>query len=190
MKIITVPHSTLRAKALPIKKVDTKLKQFVKGLGQTLEDARNPRGVGLAAPQVDKKWRILTTYLSPIDGLPAQSKIYINPTITKESKNQILGLTAKDRESREEGCLSMPGLYGPVPRFEWIELTYDKVEGDGLIKQTIKLNDFEARVVQHEIDHLDGILFTDYSLEFNLPVFGEMRPGKFEEVERSILESF
>lgn len=190
MKIITVPHQALRTQALPVIQVDKKLRQLMKDLAQTLQKAHHPKGVGLAAPQIDKKWRIFVTNLSPIEGKSAVSKIYINPVITKLAGKQILGLTATDRKSRDEGCLSLPGLYGPVPRFEWIELTYDQIVGDRLVKQQAKLIDFEARVVQHETDHLDGILFTDYSLQYDLPVYQETKSGKYEEVDRSILETF
>jgi len=190
MKVVTVPHPTLRAQALPVERVDKKLLQFVRDLAQTLQKARHPKGVGLAAPQVDKKWRILTTFLPQTEGQSAISKVYINPVILRHSKNQILGLTASDRQSRDEGCLSLPGLYGPVPRYEWIELTYDLIQNQQLVSHQAKLMNFEARVVQHEIDHLKGILFTDYSLQYDLPVYREDKSGHFEEIDKSILETF
>ena len=190
MQIIAIPHSTLRAKAKEITKIDKKLIKFVKNLEQTLADARNPQGVGLAAPQVDKTLRIFTTQLPDETQTlrPELIKHYINPVITNRSPKLILGETANDKEAREEGCLSMPGLYGPVPRAEWIELLWFELDGNELVKKEARFDNFPARVIQHELDHLDGILFTDYSIKYDLPVYKESRLGKWVEVDKSELE--
>lgn len=190
MQIITIPHSTLRAKAKEITKIDKKLIKFVKNLEQTLADARNPQGVGLAAPQVDKTLRVFTTQLPDETQTlrPELIKHYINPVITNRSPKLILGETANDKEAREEGCLSMPGLYGPVPRAEWIELLWFELDGNELVKKEARFDNFPARVIQHELDHLDGILFTDYSIKYDLPVYKESRLGKWVEVDKSELE--
>ncbi len=192
MQIITVPHQTLRLKAKEVVKVDKKLTKFIKNLTQTLANTKNPRGVGLAAPQVDKTWRIFATQLPDENQAlnPEQIKHYINPVITNRSAKLILGETADDKEVREEGCLSMPSLYGPVPRAEWIELLWYELKGDELVKKEARFKNFAARVIQHEVDHLDGILFTDYSLKYDLPVYKENRFGKWEEIDKSELERF
>ncbi len=164
MKIITAPHPTLRKKSKPIKKVDTKLLQFIKKLKQTLESAHNPEGVGLAAPQVNKSWRLFAT--RELD--KNRTRLFINPTITKHSQNKELG---ENKKPQLEGCLSLPDYYAPVPRWQWVDLEFAILENDQLITKREKFIDFKARVVQHELDHLDGILFIDHSLEHDLPVY-------------------
>lgn len=188
MKIITVPHPTLRAKATPVQEVDQKLRALVKNLNYTLSVQKNPRGVGLAANQIDVLKRVFATNISENDQVPPQLKIFINPVIVEHSRGLILGPNAEDEIL--EGCLSIPALYGPVPRYSWIQLEYQVVEEDKLRPATKKFTDFEARVIQHELDHLDGILFTDYSLEYDLPVYRENhRTQKFEEIDKRILEA-
>lgn len=190
MKIITIPHPSLRQTATPVEQVDVKLTQLTKGLAETLLGQRNPTGVGLAAPQVDILKRVFATNVTEDEkDTTSHFKIYINPEIVGHSEKLILGPTPKDEVL--EGCLSIPGLYGPVPRFEWIEMQYQVVKGDELETVIEKSSQFEARVIQHELDHLNGILFTDYSLEYDLPVYRENeKTNKFEEVDKRILEVF
>lgn len=182
MKIIHVPHPTLRKTAKPIEAVDTKLKQMVTDLQETLAATTNPQGVGLAAPQVDKLQRMFAATLPEIGGM----NIYLNPVIAEHSKEVSFGPNKK--EPYLEGCLSIPFIYGPVPRYEWIELEYDMIENDELVTYTQRFEDFAARVMQHELDHLDGILFTDYSHKFDLPVYrSKSRSDKMEEIDKSVL---
>ncbi len=190
MQIITIPHQTLRLQAKEVKKVDRKLVKFVRNLENTLADSRHPRGVGLAAPQVDRSWRIFATQLPDEKEQlhPELIRHYINPIVTKQSKKLILGETVASKEAREEGCLSMPGLYGPVPRAEWIELLWYELKNENLVKREARFENFAARVILHETDHLDGILFTDYSLKYDLPVYRENKSGKWQEIDKSELE--
>lgn len=183
MKIITSPHQSLRKIAKPIEKVDKKLHQFVSDLGETLTSARNPRGVGLAAPQVDKNWRIFTMNLN------RKLTVYINPRIEKKSAKQIFGADPEDPDL--EGCLSMPNFYGAVPRWEWVELVYDKISDDTLQTTSQRFENFAARVVQHEVDHLDGILFTDHSLKYDLPVYQQSPDDadSYQTIDPKILEA-
>lgn len=193
MKIISAPHPSLREKATPVKVVDKKLISFIKDLESTLKNKDNPKGVGLAAPQVDKKLRIFTTQLSTTDNLDDEDSLeikhYINPVITANAGKQTFG---EDKDNPQlEGCLSIPRIYAPVPRWKWIELEYLMLENGKLVPQKERFDDFAARVVQHEADHLDGILFTDYALEYDLPVYFENdKTGKLEETTNlSILET-
>ena len=180
-KIIEIPHESLRKKAKPVTKVDKKLVKFLRELEETLDKKRNPRGVGLAAPQVDT---LLRVFCINLNGLTT----YINPQITKTSKNKTFGPDPED--PLMEGCLSMPELYGPVPRWEWIETKFQVIEDGELVTRTARLSAFEARVFQHELDHLDGILFTDYALELDLPVYKEYKKNKFQEVDHELLKLF
>lgn len=84
----------------------------------------------------------------------------------------------------------MPLLYGPVPRWEWVEVEYHGLIGDQLVEKKERFDGFHARVVQHEIDHLDGILFTDYSLQYDLPVYREEGKELVEITDRGVLELY
>jgi len=180
-KIITIPHPTLRKEAKLVTRVDKKLKKFISEIEETLVKKRDPKGVGLAAPQIDKLWRIFSINLNNIE-------TFINPRIVKKSKDLTLGPDKEDPIM--EACLSMPNLYGPVPRNSWIEVEYQFINNEKLVETKSRLEDFEARVFQHELDHLNGILFTDYSLKYNLPVYKEYKKNKYEEIDPSLLELF
>jgi peptide deformylase len=130
----------LRQVADEIRVVDTEIRDLIREMGQMMYAAR---GVGLAAPQVGRSIRLLVydagTGLRPI----------INPKITK--------MKGEQREP-EEGCLSIPGLRGIVPRAQ--EIHVQAQDGDGRPIR-LRATGFEARILQHEIDHLDGVLFID-----------------------------
>lgn len=183
MKIITIPHPTLRTIAEPVVEFDINLRQFISKLESTLAATQNPKGVGLAAPQVDKKLRVFTTAVD-------QPLTFINPEIIGQSQTLTLGPDADDPIL--EGCLSMPNLYGPVPRHSWVEVEFQTLDVTSTsaqpIKQSRRFVDFFARVIQHELDHLNGVLFVDHSLQYDLPVYHEKGKDKTEEVERSFLE--
>ncbi len=187
MKIITIPQPILRTQAQEIQVVDKKLTQFIKDLEKTLFEKKNPRGVGLAAPQVATKWRIFSTQL-PTEPQSDEYKIrsFINPRITDHSDNHTFGPDKKDPIL--EGCLSIPSFYGPVPRWEWVDLTYDYIDGNELKTTSEHFDEFAARVVQHENDHVDGILFIDYIVQYDLPLYKEdPKTEKLEELERELV---
>ena len=183
MKIITIPHLTLRQQAKTVSDPSNKnFQQFVKKMEKTLLKTNNPKGVGLAGPQVNKLYRVFLTTLEN------QVISYINPQIIEHSKKHTLG---PDPENPKlEGCLSMPTLYGPVPRWEWVEVSYQTLKDGKVVNKKDRFEDFHARVVQHEIDHLEGILFTDYSLEYDLPVYREEKKKLVEITDRSVLKLY
>lgn len=181
LKIIKIPHPSLREVSTPVAEVDKKLLSFIASLEHTLLSARNPRGVGLAGPQVNKGLRIFVTDIE-------KPQVFINPAITKHSATKNLGENKDDPIM--EGCLSMPGLYGPVFRFGWVELEYDQIKHNKLERTKQRFTDFHARVIQHELDHLNGILFTDRSLSDELMVFRDVGKKEYEEVERELLELY
>lgn len=123
-------------------KVTKEIKELAKNMAETMVEAN---GVGLAAPQVNSSVRMC---LAPING---QVRALINPEITQKSK---------ETDVDEEGCLSLPGVFLPITRSTRITLKYTDIKGK---PQELKLEGFEARVVQHETDHLDGVLIVDYS---------------------------
>ena len=142
MKIFTYPDEVLKKKAEPIEEIDDNIKKLVHDMIETLYESD---GVGLAAPQVGKSIQLII--VNP-DCEPGQEKIYINPKIIKR----------KGREVGEEGCLSVPGVYGEVNRSKWVRFTATLLDGKTV---TLEAKDFEARVIQHEMDHLNGVLFVE-----------------------------
>ena len=112
-------------------------------------------GVGIAAPQVGVNLQIACITINKKQVLPI-----INPEILEKS-------TASNVDT--EGCLSLPGVWGPVERSNEITLRFTNSKGKQL---TMKFSDFEARVVQHEVDHLNGILFIDHVAENELQIEG------------------
>lgn len=179
LKLITVPNPLLRTKSKPIDKFDQKTFHFITELGQTLIKTKNPPGVGLSAIQVGRPLRVFVTYLPPVFDIvnvddsqpPQQLQTFINPEIIDHSDNQIMG--ADPKHPNLEGCLSVPGLYGPVPRWEWVRVKYQTLstKDQGLITRDQKYSNFFARVIQHEYDHLEGKLFTDYTLTANQKLY-------------------
>ncbi|MEI8090773.1 MAG: peptide deformylase [bacterium] len=139
----------LRSKSIEVDKIDKDILEFLLVLRKMM---RTHDGVGLAAPQLGKSVRIIAT--SQWEKGKDRSKfigetMMINPTITQRSKEMFLA---------EEACLSVPDVYGYVKRHKGITVEYLDAKGH---KQSKKLKDFNATIIQHEIDHLDGILFVD-----------------------------
>jgi len=190
-KIISVPHPALRQQASLIVSADKKTEQLLANLSQTLRIQDHPKGVGLAAPQINVSKQMFVTLLSHGEDQPSVLTAFINPKIMDRSDDLILGETPADEEPRLEGCLSIPRFYGPVPRFRTITMSYFTLENEQLMEKTATFENFPARVIQHEYDHLFGILFTDYSLEYDLPVYQEDdETGKLEEIDKRVLEAF
>ncbi|MBA4365604.1 MAG: peptide deformylase [Coprothermobacter sp.] len=138
MKIVLIGSPVLRKKAKPIRKMTSELVH----LAESMEDLMKPLGVGLAAPQVGLSQAFFIYDIG--EGL----HLVANPQI----------LERKGSESAEEGCLSVPGVYAPIDRATEITLSYLDHTGKRRIHKFV---DFEARVIQHEFDHLQGTLFVD-----------------------------
>lgn len=145
LKILTIPEPSLRQKSAAIKPVEIlKLKPLILNMVETMYAAD---GVGLAAPQIGKNIRLA---IIGKEGTPDKKDwVLINPKIVKHSWKRI-----KD----EEGCLSVPEVKKQVARFAKITIKALDAQGQPLNFQAENLF---ARVIQHEIDHLDGILITD-----------------------------
>lgn len=146
LKIVTVPHPVLRKKAKAITKIDDRIRQIIQEMTETLEN--NPRqGVGLAAPQVNQSLRIILAK----SGREEDSIIHIliNPEIVS---------TSEQKEDSFEGCLSIPNTYCLVTRHKKIVVKALNPRG---AKITVRCAGLFARILQHEIDHLEGILITD-----------------------------
>jgi len=144
LKIICYPHITLRHKSKPVRRVDDELRQIVRTMFQLMYKAK---GVGLAANQVDLPLRLFVVNLEG-DPEKGEELVFINPLISQ----------LKGSEEQEEGCLSLPGLYGNVIRPKQVRITAYNMRGEEV---TFAATGLLARVVQHELDHLDGVLFID-----------------------------
>ncbi|HET6881102.1 MAG TPA: peptide deformylase [Pirellulales bacterium] len=147
MRIINYPHPTLRHTSKPLKRVDAELHKLVREMFDLMY-AKEHRGVGLAANQVDLPYRLFIVNLSADPAIRDEEHVFINPVLSQP----------KGGDEQEEGCLSLPGLFAPVRRPERIRINAYNMAGQEVVYD---LDDLFARVVQHETDHLDGVLFVD-----------------------------
>ena len=156
-KILYVPDPILRQKAENIQKVTPKEMDIAKRMIKIMLKAP---GVGLAANQIGILKKIVTIHISDNEKKINDIKILFNPIITFYSKKKVI---------LEEGCLSLPQQYADIERAEEIKVKY--MNKDNKIIEEIKRG-YEARILQHEIDHLDGKLFVDYlsSLKRNMMI--------------------
>lgn len=146
MKIVHYPHPALRAKARPVERVDADVQ---KAAAEMLELMYKHDGLGLAAPQVALDAQLLVLNVESDPQRKDLECVAINPVIV-ETK----GTAINDRE----GCLSFPGLYQNVRRFKTVVVQFYDLAGR---LHTRECHDLEARLWQHEIDHLQGTLFID-----------------------------
>lgn len=143
-KIITHPHQVLRQQAEPVACFDDALKELAADMAETMYDAP---GVGLAANQIGVAQRLVVIDLKPEER--AGLVVLVNPKIVASEGCQV----------GEEGCLSVVDYFDKVERFERIRVEALDLEGRPV---AFPAEDFFARVVQHELDHLDGVLFIDH----------------------------
>ncbi len=145
MQIIQYPHPTLRHVSKPLKRVDQELHAIVREMFDLMYAAN---GVGLAANQVDLPYRLFIINLKSDPAAKEEELVFINPVLTSRKGNA----------EAEEGCLSLPGLYADVKRPERAVLNAYDLAGQEV---NMELEGLFSRAVQHEIDHLDGVLFID-----------------------------
>jgi peptide deformylase len=148
LNVLTDDNPRLRLKSQKVAKFDKNLRKLAQDMLETMEEAN---GIGLAAPQVGVLQRLLVIDIPAdleFEGSPQFHLVIVNPEIIK----------ANGYEVGEEGCLSVPGWYGEVKRYDTITVRGQDISGKPM---RLKLEGLPARCLQHEIDHLDGILFTD-----------------------------
>lgn len=145
LEVITVPHPTLRKTAEVVTEFDAELKALVADMLETMYDEK---GVGLAANQINVLKRVFVTDCSETRDEPI---VFINPEILEVSTEE---------DAAEEGCLSLPTLYGgPVIRPVAVKVRAQDENGEFF---EIEADELLARCIQHELDHLNGVLFIDY----------------------------
>jgi len=143
-EILVFPHPFLARKAVPVAVVDDRIRALIRDMFETMYSAE---GVGLAAPQVGVGKRVVVLDVSPVDDAISPVAV-VNPEIVSRN-GSVTGV---------EGCLSIPGVQGEVCRAETVEVRGLDEQGNPL---RIRAAGILSRALQHEIDHLDGILFID-----------------------------
>ncbi len=147
LPVALIGDKILRKKTSQVKEVDFKIVELIKDMFDTM---RNASGIGLAANQVGADKAIIVIDISVVEGHEDSKPIvFINPKITHRSEKKIV---------MEEGCLSIPEIRSEIERPESITISYKDTE---FKDHTLKAGELLARVIQHEFDHLQGILFTD-----------------------------
>lgn len=157
-KIITVPDPILRQKSKPVNKIDKKIKKLARTMAEILKKGPEgkPIGVGLSAVQIGKPIRLFVAYSKK----SRKYLTFINPEIIWRSKRLTSGVP--ERENKFEGCLSAPGIFGLVRRSKAVKIRYLAPSGQIVIR---KFDGLTGTVIQHEYDHLGGVLFTEQVLK-------------------------
>lgn len=184
LKIMQAPSEVLSSVAKKIEgnppQITREIISFIKEMEKSLDAADDPKGVGLAAPQVGKSISLFIT--RPSD--KSKVRVFINPRIISQKLNQTQAkskrgkhLPAGRQGKKLEGCLSLKDIWGEVKRAKSVELEYFDEKGE---KHTRKFEGFMATIVQHEVDHLSGILFPKRVLEQRGQLFHSSKDEKGE----------
>ncbi|MCS7016057.1 MAG: peptide deformylase [Gemmatales bacterium] len=149
MEIVHYPHPALRFPACPVRRVDENIRQLVHEMTRLLLEHH---GLGLAAPQVGYPYQIFLMRPDRAQEDPGNIQVIVNPVLSE----------FRGSAEEDEGCLSFPGLYQKIRRAKTVHLRAFDLEGREIART---LSGLEARVAQHETDHLHGILFIDRMTE-------------------------
>ena len=144
--IITLPDKRLRRVSEPVGKITTEIKKLVESMFESMYEAP---GIGLAAVQLGELKRVVTMDLSKKEG-PPNPQVFINPEIVWKSDEQ---------STYEEGCLSIPEIHEDVERPARVKVKYLDIEGK---QHEVNAEGLFATCIQHEVDHLNGVLFIDH----------------------------
>lgn len=172
MKILIAPHPSLKQRAKPVKVWTPKLAKQLQQMSTLLINSKDPQGIGLAATQVgiNKRFFILLDQ--------GEIQVFINPKITKSSTKMLSSKYKNNQKRPLEGCLSVPKLWGFVDRPYQITLNYQIFNLDQTLNTiSKKYKGPDAISIQHERDHLDGILFTDHILNQSGTIYKETKTG-------------
>ncbi|MEK7605652.1 MAG: peptide deformylase [Patescibacteria group bacterium] len=183
LSIVQAPASVLSTPAKRIGKIDKDIKNIINDMTDALVKATSPEGIGLAAPQVGKSLQLFIIKESPKDPL----LVFINPELTIPKGQSLLPTDnekgRKEKEVKLEGCLSLQDVWGVVNRYPEIGLTYQDATGKSHTKH---FDGFLATIIQHEYDHLQGILFPRRVLEQKGKLYKSVKDAKgeteFEEI--------
>ena len=170
-EILKEPNEVLRQKSLPVENVDEKIRELIDDMLETMYAAP---GIGLAAIQVGVPKRVIVMDVSKKEGekLPMH---FVNPEIISKSKNNSI---------YEEGCLSLPGQFAEIERPAKCKIKFLDYNGN---PQEIEAEGLLATCIQHEIDHLEGILFIDYLSKLKKTMIVKKLSKQKKEIERIIV---
>lgn len=176
LKILTVPNPLLRQKSKPVAKIDQQIRQLAAQMLEFIKKGASGGrvGVGLSAPQIGQPVRLILVWSAG----SGKFLTMINPEIIWASRRTHLGVAG--RQNPFEGCLSVPKIWGKVRRFSVVKVRYQTPTGQPVVR---KFKGFTGVVVQHETDHLDGVLFTDRVLEQRGKLYHMAKNGAFEEFD-------
>lgn len=173
--IVITPNPILSAPARTVMSFDKRLTKIIRNMKKELLGAKNPKGVGLAAPQIGEPWRIFITRPKEKSDI----RVFINPEIIKRSDGKNDG--APERDNKLEGCLSIPKIWGRVQRMQTLTLRYQDETG---LPREERFTGFLATIIQHETDHTNGVLFVQRVLEQK----GKLYQSAKDEDGKEILE--
>ncbi|MCL6096306.1 MAG: peptide deformylase [Patescibacteria group bacterium] len=180
LEIVKAPNPVLSQKAKRIAKVDKPVLKLISQMQEAMESATDPVGVGLAAPQVGKSLQLFITKPNP----KSKVLVFINPKIVKKENTRPSQTQKKEKEHKKlEGCLSLKDIWGEVSRFDSIWISYLDETGK---KHHRKFSGFLATIVQHEIDHLNGILFPKRVLEQKGTLYKSEKDERGEDIFEEI----
>jgi peptide deformylase len=170
-EILKEPNEMLRQKSLPVEKVDEELQKLMNDMLETMYAAS---GIGLAAIQVGVPKRVIVMDISKKEG-EKNPIFFVNPEIIKKSNTN---------STYEEGCLSVPGQFAEIDRPDKCFVKYLDFHG---AKKEIKAEGMLATCIQHEIDHLEGILFIDYLSKLKKTMIVKKLFKQKKELERIVV---
>lgn len=185
MKIVQAPNPVLSEPSKPVSKIDLSILKLIGEMKKTLSSAKDPEGVGLAASQVGKSLKIFIAK----PALKDKTIVFINPNIIEidplsKSFTRERKVGKKKKEPQKlEGCLSLKDIWGTVLRSPRVKLSYTDENGQKQIKE---FRGFLATIVQHEYDHLEGILFPRRVLEQK----GKLYKSSKDEEGEDVFEEF
>ena len=170
-QILTEPNETLRKKSLKVEEVNDDIRKLMDDMLETMYAAP---GIGLAAIQVGVPKRVIVLDISPKNE-PNNPMFFVNPKIISKSHNN---------STYEEGCLSVPGQFAEIDRPDKCHISY--IDYDGQQKE-IKAEGMIATCIQHEMDHLEGILFIDYLSKLKKTMIVKKLNKQKKELERIVV---
>ena len=171
--ILTEPNKILRQKSLPVKKVNKEIQTLMDDMLETMYAAP---GIGLAAVQIGVPKKIIVLDIARgRDNEPKKPMYFINPEIVSSSKNKV---------TYEEGCLSVPGQFAEITRSDQCYIKYLDYNGQ---KKELNAQGLLATCIQHEMDHLKGILFIDYLSKFKKTFIVKKLSKRKKELDRIVV---
>lgn len=176
--IVLAPNPVLTTPAQPVTDFGKSVKKLVEKMSETLLACTNPKGVGLAAAQIGEPYRVFIT--RPTEEVPVQ--VFINPEMVNQSDVKTDGVP--ERKNKLEGCLSIPKIWGKVKRAASITIRYYDQSGSVHEKN---FKGFMATIIQHEIDHINGILYTQRVLEQKSKLYQATKDKEGKEVLEEII---